>query len=118
MYYFVFFLYNVLVGDMVLDNIYEDFFDEEDIIMNEERDMVMDNIYEDEEDIIINEERVFMENNIVWCDLDEEYDSSLILILDILNRFCLKIKEEVLISIRVMDRIREVIILFLKLIVV
>ena len=90
-----------------MDNIYEDPSDEEDIIMNEERDMAMDNIYEDEEDIIINEERASMENNTAWCDSDEEYDSSPISTLDILNRFCLKIKEEALINTRAMDRIKK-----------
>lgn len=114
MYYFVSFLHNAPAGDMALDNIYEDPSDEEDIIMNEERDMAMDNIYEDEEDIIINEERASMENNTAWCDSDEEYDSSPISTLDILNRFCLKIKEEALISTRAMDRIREVTISLLK----
>jgi len=76
--------------------------------------MAMDNIYEDEDYIIADEKIASKENNTAWWDSEEEYKSSPITALDILNRFCLKIKEEALISTRAMDRIREVTISLLK----
>jgi len=76
--------------------------------------MAMDNIYEDEDYIMVDEKITSIESNTTWCDSEEEYESSPITTLDILNRFCLKIKEEALISTRAMDRIREVTISLLK----
>ena len=72
----------------------------------EEREV--DNISKEEDDIIMNEEIASVENTTTCCDSEKEYESSPITTLGILNRFCLKIKEEVLISTRAMDRIREV----------
>jgi len=82
-------------------------------------DITMDNIYEDEDDMNeededMHEEIAPMENNTAWSDSEEECESSPITTLDVLNRFCLKIKEEALISTRAMNRIREVTISLLK----
>ena len=74
----------------------------------------VDNISKEEDDIIMNEEIASVENTTTCCDSEKEYESSPITTLGILNWFCLKIKEEALISTRAMDRIREVTISLLK----
>ena len=76
-------------------------------------DMTLDNISEEEDDIL-NEEIAFMENNSTCGYSEEEWESDPIPIVDILNRFCLKIKEEALISTKTVDRIREATISLLK----
>lgn len=57
---------------------------------------------------------LFFEESGCEENFEEEFDSMLFLCLEILNRFCLKIKEEVLISLKVIERIWVVIILFLR----
>lgn len=58
-----------------------------------------------------------LEGNSEELDYGEEIEFYLFFVLEILNRFCLKIREEVLLSNNVVERIRIVIVLFLKKIV-